>query len=193
VEATLDDYRAMVSAQERALARLERLVADLLILARSEQPISRSEVTLGPLVEEVFTDLKHAADAQHVTLHLVNEEEVVAYGDEALLTRAFSNLIENGIYYNHPGGVVMVTVLRKDAWAVVLISDSGVGIAPEHQALIFDRFYRVDASRARHKGGAGLGLSIVAAIVQRHAGQVQVESVPGAGSTFAVLLPLSET
>jgi signal transduction histidine kinase len=92
-ETTLDDYRAMVLTQERALSRLERLVADLLILATSEQPFSRSEVTLGSLVEEVFTDLKHAADARQVTLRLMNEEEVVACGDEALLTRAFSNLV----------------------------------------------------------------------------------------------------
>jgi len=192
-ETTLDDYRTMVVTQERALSRLERLVADLLILATSEQPLSRSEVTLGPLVEEVFTDLKHAADARQVTLRLTNEEEVVAYGDEALLTRAFSNLVENGIHYNHPGGEVAVTILRKDVWAVVTISDTGVGIASEQQALIFDRFYRVDASRTRNRGGAGLGLSIVAAIVQRHGGQVQVESTAGAGSTFTVLLPIPET
>jgi len=192
-ETTLDDYRAMVAAQERALSRLERLVADLLILATSEQPFSRSEVTLGSLVEEVFSDLKHAADARQVTLRLTNEEEVVACGDEALLTRAISNLVENAIHYNHPGGEVVVTILRKDAWAVVTIADSGIGIAPEQQALIFDRFYRVDASRTRNRGGAGLGLSIVAAIVQRHGGQVQVESTPGAGSIFTVLLPLSET
>jgi signal transduction histidine kinase len=75
----------------------------------------------------------------------------------------------------------------------VKIGDTGVGIAPEQQDLIFDRFYRVDASRTRNRGGAGLGLSIVAAIVQRHGGQVQVESTPGAGSTFTVLLPLAET
>ena len=192
-ETTLDDYRAMVVTQERALSRLERLVADLLILATSEQPFSRSGVALGPLVEEVFTDLKHVADARQVTLRLMNEEEVVAYGDEALLTRAFSNLVENGIYYNHSGGEVAVTILRKDAWAVVTVGDTGVGMAAEQQALIFDRFYRVDASRTRNRGGAGLGLSIVAAIVQRHGGQVQVESTPGAGSTFTVLLPLSET
>src|SRR5260221_222960 len=183
----------LVVTQERALSRLERLVADLLILAKSEQPFSRSGVALGPLVEEVFTDLKHVADARQVTLRLMNEEEVVAYGDEALLTRAFSNLVENGIYYNHSGGEVVVTTLRKGAWAAVQAGEKGVGMSAERQALIFDRFYRVDASRTRNRGGAGLGLSIVAAIVQRHGGQVQVESTPGAGSTFTVLLPLAET
>ena len=100
-------------------------------------------------------------------------------GNGPLLTRAFSNLIANAIYYNRPCGEVVVTVEQKDAWAVVRVADTGIGIDPAQQTYVFDRFYRVDSSRARHKGGAGLGLSIVSAIVQQHNGSVQVESTPG--------------
>ena len=189
-DATLDDYRMMVASQERALTRLERLVADLLILTTSQQPLSSSEVALGPLLEETLCDLKQAADARGVKLQKGHETEVVVLGNEALLARVFSNLIENGIYYNHPGGEVVVSIGPKDGWAVVTVRDTGIGIPLEQQGHIFDRFYRVDASRSRHKGGAGLGLSIVSAIIHQHGGQVQVESAPGMGSTFTVLLPL---
>lgn len=188
--ATLDDYRTMVATQDRAIARLERLIADLLILATGEKPLPQHEVTLGALIEEVFSDLKHAADAKRISLYLNNEAEPVVHGDGSLLARTFSNLVENAIHYNRPGGRVAVNIHRKDSWAVIAIADTGVGIVQENLPHVFNRFYRVDSSRARHKGGAGLGLSIVATIVQRHGGHVQVESIPGTGSIFTVLLPL---
>jgi signal transduction histidine kinase len=188
-DATLEDYQAMAATQERALTRLERLVADLLILATSEQPLARGEVTLATLLEEVIVDLKPVADAQRVICRLNNEVDVVVHGDSSLLTHVFSNLVENGIYYNHPGGEVVVTLDQKDEWAVVTVADTGIGIEAEQRPHIFERFYRADCSYTGHKGGAGLGLSIVSAIVQQHGGKVQLESTPGKGSTFTVLLP----
>jgi signal transduction histidine kinase len=217
--ASLDDYRAMALTQERALTRLERLVADLLILATSQQPLLSQEVSLGSLLEEVMADLQPVAAKQDVTLRLVDEADVVVRGDGSLLGRVFSNLIENGIRYNHPGGTVTVTVNNDDtkpghpqgdaptmppfahgrdiplqvscSWAVITIVDTGVGIPSADIPHIFGRFYRVDASRTRHNGGAGLGLSIVSAIVQQHGGQVQAASTPGQGSVFTVLLPVA--
>jgi heavy metal sensor kinase len=198
--ASLDDYRAMALTQERALTRLERLVADLLILATSQPPLLSQEVSLGSLLEEVIADLQPVAAAQDVTLRLVDEADVVVRGDSSLLGRVFSNLIENGIRYNHPGGTVTVTVNNgddtksKDAQnnqALITIADTGVGIPSADLSHIFERFYRVDASRTRHNGGAGLGLSIVSAIVQQHGGQVQAASTPGQGSVFTVLLPIA--
>jgi heavy metal sensor kinase len=188
-QASLDDYRLMAATQERALTRLERLVADLLILATTEQQQAHEAVTLASLLEEALWDLEYAASLRQVDIQLVNELEVVVHGNGPLLARAFSNLIENAIYYNHPGGKVIVTIDRKDAWAVVIVADTGIGIPFEKQSRIFDRFYRADCSRARHKGGAGLGLSIVSAIIQQHGGRIQVESTPDTGSTFTVLLP----
>lgn len=190
--ATLDDYREMADAQERALTRLEGVVADLLILAKSEQPLAHTSVSLVSLLEEVISDLEQKASERDVTLRLVSAPEIVLPGNESLLARVFSNLIENGINYNVSGGEVFVTLDRKECWAVINISDTGPGIASEVQPHIFDRFYRADGSRSRHTGGAGLGLSIVTAIVQQHGGQVGVTSAPDMGSTFTVLLPLKE-
>ncbi len=194
--ATLEDYRNMAAIQERALTRLERLVADLLILARSEQsaqPFVQDSLALGPLLEEVCSDLQCTAGAHDVTLELQSDLDVVVEGDGALLARVFSNLAENGIYYNHPGGKVTITLDQKKShvasFAVVRISDTGLGIPPEKQASIFQRFYRAENSRVCHLRGAGLGLSIVAAITQQHGGTVQVESSPGEGSVFTVVLP----
>ena len=187
--ATLEDYREMATTLERALTWLERLVADLLLLAQEETEVVREEVALGPLLEDVLLDFKSLADEHQVTLRLGGEIEMLVRGDEPLLVRAFSNLIENGIRYNRLGGEVEVTLKQVDGWAVINVADTGVGISPEEQVHIFDRFYRVDRSRARHKGGTGLGLAIVTYLVQRHGGTVQVESTPGVGSTFTVRLP----
>ncbi len=189
--ATLDDYREMADAQERALNRLESVVADLLILAKSEQPIAHTAVSLNSLIEEVISDLEQRASERGVTIRLINATEIVIPGNETLLARVFSNLIENGINYNLSGGEVLVMLDSKECLAVVNISDTGIGMSPETQPHIFDRFYRADSSRSRHTGGAGLGLSLVTAIVQQHGGQVGVVSVPDMGSTFTVLLPLS--
>lgn len=193
--ATLEDYQTMAATQERALTRLERVVDDLLMLAKSEQPPEHSRVALGPLLEEVCEELQPAACAHEVILHLVNECgsdcDIVVQGDSALLARVFSNLVENGIHYNRSGGKVTIMLDQKENWAIVRVSDTGIGITLEQQAHIFERFHRVDGSRARHIGGAGLGLSIVAAIAQQHGGHVQVESTPGVGSIFTTLLPLA--
>jgi signal transduction histidine kinase len=190
-QADLEDYRAMTATQERALTRLECLVADLLILATTEQQQPGETVTLASLLEEAICDLEYVASLRQVEIQLANDMEVVVRGNASLLARAFSNLIENAIYYNHPGGKVIVTIDCKDAWAVVIVADTGIGIPCEKQSRIFDRFYRADSSRSRHKGGAGLGLSIVSTIVQQHGGRIQVESTPNVGSTFTVLLPLA--
>ena len=142
------------------------------------------------MIEEVRCDLERTAQERQVTLQLISNTEPIVHGDATLLARAFSNLIENGINYNRVGGKVVISIDSKDGKAVVTVADDGIGIVPEKQVLIFDRFYRIEASRARHTGGAGLGLSIVKTIVQQHGGQVKVESTPTIGSTFTILLPL---
>lgn len=189
-DVTLEDYREMVITLERALMRLERLVAGLLVLAQGEKEVIKEELVLGPLLEEVLLALTPLADERRVTLRLKGKPEVPVYGDGPLLARAFANLVENGIRYNRPDGEVVVTISDDDDWAVVTIADTGIGIPAEEQVHIFDRFYRVDRSRTWHHGGAGLGLSIAAHVVQQHGGQIQVESTPGLGSTFTVRLPL---
>ena len=187
--ATLGDYREMTETLERSLRQLERLVENLLILATEDRAVVKSEFALGPLLEDVLLDLQPVADKQAVTLRYTGEIHLTVQGDESLLRRVFYNLIENGIRYNRPGGEVVVTIRQEGVWAIVVVADTGMGISPAEQAHIFDRFYRGSRSQARHKGGVGLGLSIVAHIVQQHGGQVQVDSTPGVGSTFTVQLP----
>jgi len=189
-EAMPDDYVQMSATLERTLTRLEHLVANLLLLTRDEQHLAREALFLWPLLEEVLLEMKPLADVHSVGLRLDGQTEVVVNGDGPLLASAFGNLIENGIYYNHPGGAVTVTLGQEGRWAVVTVADSGIGISEEEQAHIFDRFYRADHSRSRYRDGAGLGLSLVAHIVQLHGGEVQVESTPGVGSTFTIRLPM---
>jgi signal transduction histidine kinase len=123
--ADLEDYRAMTVTQERALTRLERLVADLLILATTERQQSGEAITLASLLEEAICDLEYVASLRQVEIQLANDMEVVVCGNASLLARAFSNLLENAVYYNHPGGKVIVTIDRKDTWAVVIVADTG--------------------------------------------------------------------
>lgn len=186
----------VIATQERGVTRLEHLVSDLLFLARCEQPtIVNSEISLEPLIEEVLDEVKPTAEIHQVTLILENTAEVIVRSsdDGSLLTRAFSNLIENAIYYNHVGGKVTVTIDQTPDWAQVTVADTGIGIAPEQLPHIFERFYRTDSSRARNKGGAGLGLAIVSTIIQQYGGSINVNSTPNTGTTFTIRLPLSLT
>ena len=190
--ATLVDYRETTSALEQALERLETLVEDLLLLARGERDIRVEPVYLEVLISDVIQELRTLAQSHQVSLRYNIIDEVMLQADAPLLARAVSNLIENGIRYNHPGGSVTVTVHREANDVAVSVEDTGVGIPPEEKSHIFERFYRVDRSRARNQGGAGLGLSITAHIAQLHGGHIEVESTPGIGSTFTIWLPCSK-
>ncbi|HEX9989529.1 MAG TPA: ATP-binding protein [Chloroflexia bacterium] len=191
-EATIDDYRELTPVFERTLARLERLITDLLALATREEALVYEEVSLKSLLQEVINDYTPLALGQGVTLELAGSTDAVdaiVRSDAALLSRAFGNLVENAIRYNHRDGRVVVEIENSHTSTIVSIADTGIGIPVEEQGHIFNRFYRVDRSRPRHKSGAGLGLSIVSHVVQLHGGQVQVESTPGLGSKFTVRLP----
>ncbi|MDD5094073.1 MAG: HAMP domain-containing sensor histidine kinase [Dehalococcoidia bacterium] len=190
---TIGQYREMSSTLERALTRLQRLVDDLLLLATDEHSLPDTPIVLEPLLEEAMFDLKPLADQHSVNLRLTSNtssDGLMTRGDSKLLVRVFHNLIENGIRYNKSDGEVAVSVSEEGRWATVTIEDSGIGIASEQLSNIFDRFYRVDGSRARHSGGAGLGLSIAAYVVGLHKGQIEVRSTVGVGTAFIVKLPL---
>lgn len=188
--ATIEDYRAMSATLKRALSRLQRLVDDLLLLATQELAFQKAAVAVEPILEEVLHDLKPLANERSVTLRLTGNEDLMVEGESSLLARVFHNLVENGIRYNRQGGEVTVNICDEDKWTVVTVADTGSGIPPEEQSRIFDRFYRVDASRSRNGGGTGLGLSIAKHIVELHGGQLEVQSVVGIGSRFIVRLPL---
>lgn len=191
-DATLSDYQEMTQALDRALGRLEALVEDLLLLARGAKEVWREPTSLDVLLADVIDEVVPLAQSHQVTVKLEIVDELLVLGEAPLLARALGNLIENGIRYNRPGGSVTIRVWREAAGAVMRVEDTGVGIPPGDLAHIFERFYRGDRSRARHWGGAGLGLSITAHIVQLHGGHIGVESTPGVGSVFSVWLPCQE-
>ncbi len=188
-QTTLNDYQKLFSTVERAVARLESLVAALLVLATEKQTLIPQEVALLPLLEEILSSLQPVAEKHQVSLYLDSHTYESLYGDEHLLALVFRNLIENGIRYNHRGGTVAICIDDITTEIVLRIVDTGIGIASNEQAHIFERFYRADHSRSRHKGGAGLGLSIVHHILSLHNSSITLEKSSSTGSTFRVTLP----
>ncbi len=189
-DTTILDYKKLFATVERAVTRLESLVAALLVLATEKQTLMSGEVALQPLIEEILSSLQPMAIKHQVTLHLASYTNAFIYGDEHLLPLVFRNLLENAIRYNLQGGMVTIHVDETTPSVAIRISDTGVGIAPEEQSHIFERFYRVDHSRSRHKGGAGLGLSIVHHLLCLHNGSISLEKSSSTGSTFLVELPI---
>jgi len=188
--ATLEDYHDMGITLKRNVTRLERLIEDLLLLARGEKETVMESINLGALAQEVLQDLHLLAEKGEVFLDLDCSTDVVVHGDEVLLARALANLVENGIRYNRTGGKVCIRIENTQNWALIHVEDDGVGIPQEEQANIFERFYRVEHTSRLSKGGHGLGLAITSHIIRLHGGFIQVESLPGLGSTFTIHLPL---
>jgi signal transduction histidine kinase len=188
-----DDYLRVI---HRETEHLSRLVDDLFVLSTAEAgalPLSLGPVALGEVVEEVAESVRPAARRErHVTV--VTE---VAPGlppvlaDRQRVGQILGNLVRNALRHTPEGGLVSVRAERRDGRAVLTVEDTGAGIEPAQLGRIFDRFYRVDESRARDHGGAGLGLAIVRELAEAMGGQVAAESTVGVGSKFSVFLPLA--
>ena len=172
---------------------LNEQIMDLLQLAKIESGQALLEfvdVSLSEACEDAVT--QHANEARDRKVALVFDgcgPEVVARADRDALLTIIDNLITNAIRYSSAGGQVRVSATRESNLAIIQVTDTGIGIAPEHQSRIFERFYRVDRARSRDLGGTGLGLSIVKHLTQALGGAVQVESRLGKGSTFRIKLP----
>jgi signal transduction histidine kinase len=188
-KATLSDYKEMSVTLTRTLDRLERLLNDLLLLARGELEVHKVPVNLEALLTEVVQNLMSFAKENHVIVNMKVQEGAVVLADERLLGIAFGNLIDNGIRYNRSGGSVEITVFGVDNGLTVQIQDTGEGIPSEELPRIFDRFYRVEKSRTRYRGGAGLGLAICEHIIKLHGGHIKASSTVGEGSNFIIWLP----
>ena len=194
------------AARERFLAimaaeaqRMERLVSDLLSLSRveaQERERPTGSVDLAALCRSVTANLAPVARESGVEIATSLPETLPIRGDEDQLRQVLANLLENAIKYGGAGGRVSLTLtaserepaLRLPA-ARIEVRDSGAGIDPLHIPRLTERFYRIDSHRSRQVGGTGLGLAIVKHIVGRHRGRLRIESTPGEGSTFTVLLP----
>ena len=186
-----DDLEKSMQRIEDESARMGVLVDELLLLARLDQ---------GPKLDHQPIDLARVAtdavnDARVVQpdrpIDITADEPVIVQGDDTRLRQVAANLMSNTLEHTPAGTPVHVRVRRDGEQAVLEVADEGPGLDEEHAAKVFDRFFRVDPSRARDNGGAGLGLAIVAAIAGAHGGGVSVETSPGNGATFTVRLPIS--
>jgi len=174
--------------------RLNSIIGDLLALSRIEQDGDTGHIDLQPgTMEDVLAaaiaTCRHAAEAKGVAVELNCDEELTATINGPLLEQATVNLIDNAVKYSDKGETVFVEAEQLDDEVVIRVRDNGCGIAPRHQARLFERFYRVDKARSRALGGTGLGLAIVKHIAQAHGGRATVDSKPGRGSTFSIHLP----
>lgn len=190
------EYQESLAVIQEESRRLSRLVEDLLNLARADAgrvQLHVEELYLNDLVAECCRSIEPQAAARNIQLQCGAREDVALRGDEELLRRMVWNLLDNAVRYTPPGGKVSASVEAQDGEVRVRVADTGVGIAPEAAAHVFERFYRVDQARSRQQPGAapacfGLGLSIVQWIAESHHGTVELTSQPGAGSTFTVRL-----
>lgn len=174
----------------REARRMSRLASDLLALARADagQTLEFRPVELDRLLLEVFHEAKVLAEGVKLTIRDIDQAAV--QGDADRLNQLLLILVDNALKYTPPGGEVALSLTRGGGLAVLKVADTGIGIAPEDLPHIFERFYRADKARARDQAGTGLGLSIARWIIERHGGQIEVDSAPGRGTIFTVKLPL---
>ena len=194
----LKDYQEIFSMLQEQTGRLSHL-AEILLDMTGVQTVERSErISLAALTDEVFCDLASVAEQKEVEL-IQQEGDCIITGSYLLLYRAVYNLVENAIKYNHSGGKVTVNIHPSEEitdtstsvnYVFLEVSDTGIGIPPEYQEKIFTPFFRVDKSRSRAMGGAGLGLALVSEIVRQHNGQVKVLESSKKGSMIAIMLPV---
>jgi len=193
------DKETMVHFIERVHAqslRLSQLVGDLMTISRLESSYSSEDFTKINFADLVRQAVKAAqSTAEHKGHTLVSDlpsKEMELYGDRQNLSQLVDNLIDNAMKYTTDPGTIAITLKVVNQMAVLEVKDSGIGISPQYQKRVFERFYRVDKARSQSLGGTGLGLSIVKNIVEKHGGSVSVKSQLGSGSTFTVQLPMGQ-
>jgi two-component system phosphate regulon sensor histidine kinase PhoR len=195
-DGALDERETALRFSQRIVEqcrRLSALLSDLLTLSRLEgrEPLETLEpVDLRAVAGDAIELVAALAAAKQVSVELLPGASPIVPGDPEGLLRLMSNLLENAVKYNQPQGRVTIGLELLESQASIEVADTGIGIPGPALPRIFERFYRVDKGRAREEGGTGLGLAIVKHVAQAHDGRVEVESEPGKGSTFRVVLPL---
>jgi signal transduction histidine kinase len=191
-----DDQNRFLSIVDRNSKRLMHLVGDLLFLAQVEAgklTLELGEVKLDDVVSESVEAAKPIADERGIELRVSLDTTPNMVGDRGRLGQVLDNLVSNAVKFTTNGGSVEVRLSSTADEALIEVVDNGIGIAPEEQELLFDRFFRSSEATERAIPGTGLGLTIVKAIVERHHGSIEVESASGCGTTMRVRLPLRET
>ncbi len=178
---------------EKIIAEVDRLSTisqDLLVLSVAESNLVRKQAcNFAETFHQTVTQLRTKADIKGLDLRYEGLDDLLVEANPSQMTQVALNLVENALNYTLAGSIT-VSVTTDGDFAVATVSDTGVGIASEHQSRVFERFYRVDKARSRFTGGTGLGLSIVKHIIEAHGGTVQIDSALNVGSTFTIRIPI---
>lgn len=191
------EYDELVTTMETYIDRLSSIITDLLEFAETSELGEVEDVSLDSVIKTVVDDLKLVAQNNMINMQIDEQsmtqseaQTFIVKGNTNLLYRALYNLVENAIRYNHEEGSVNITLETRGQEGVIIIADTGVGIAPEQRELVFEPFYRVNKSRSREFGGAGIGLSLVKTILKRHGASITVSENNPQGSVFTIRIPL---
>ena len=193
-EKSPNEYVTMAAGAVEECDRLLSVVNTMLEISETEAAVvvlTLSDVDISALVEDACDLFRPLAEDKGLNLKVNTGFDCLVHGDRKKLQRVFANLLDNAIKYTAPGGNITISTKKSDKGVIVSVHDTGIGIPSDEIPHVFDRFYRADKSRSIP--GAGLGLSLVQAIVQRHGGEVKVSSSPSLGSTFTVILPQKTT
>lgn len=194
------EYDELVDTMETYIDRLSSIITDLLEFAETSELGETENVSLDAVITTVVDDLESVAQNNMVNMQIDVQPKVqseaqnfIVKGNTNLLYRALYNLVENAIRYNNEEGSVNITLETRGQEGVIIIADTGVGIAPEQRELVFEPFYRVNKSRSREFGGAGIGLSLVKTILKRHGAFITVSENNPQGSVFTIRIPLVDS
>ena len=191
------EYDELVTTMETYIDRLSSIITDLLEFAETSELGEIEDVSLDSVIKTVVDDLESVAQNNMINVQIDEQsmtqseaQTFIVKGNTNLLYRALYNLVENAIRYNNEEGSVNITLETRGQEGVIIIADTGVGIAPEQRELVFEPFYRVNKSRSREFGGAGIGLSLVKTILKRHGASITVSENSPQGSVFTIRIPL---
>lgn len=191
------EYDELITTMETYIDRLSSIITDLLEFAETSELGEAEDVSLDSVIKTVVDDLESVAQNNMVNVQVniqpkaqSEAQTFIVKGNTNLLYRALYNLVENAIRYNNEEGSVNITLETRGQEGVIIIADTGVGIAPEQRELVFEPFYRVNKSRSREFGGAGIGLSLVKTILKRHGASITVSENNPQGSVFTIRIPL---
>jgi heavy metal sensor kinase len=194
-ERTEADYRKSLETISQESTYMSSVIGKLLFLARSDagkEQLNFEDVELKELITGLSANVEALAQDKGIKLTVDAKEDLIVNGDKVKLRQLFINILENAVRYTPNDGNISVSLVRSELDALVTITDTGIGIPPEHLPHIFERFYRVDKARSRAEGGVGLGLAIAKFIADSHGGKIEVESAEGKGTSFYLSLPLKK-
>lgn len=186
---TIEEYKETIEMTERNLKRLMNIVEDLFVLTNESDINYADEIDLNQLFLQIKDELQPLYGAKNINITCKMEFDKIK-GNKTLVYRAFFNLVENAMKYNINNGHILIKTFIENNIGKITINNSGIGIPPANISKVFEPFYRVDPSRSRKIGGAGLGLSIVKSIIEKHGWKIEVESTANVGTRFIVSIPV---